>query len=517
MPLTLDKPIPSPFVLGNPLVRLLDKPAAEFTRTDLIEVIAQKQVERVTFHYTAIDGKLKELKLPLSTVGRAERILAEGERVDGSSLFNGVVETGKSDLYVVPVYRTAFLNPFDERSLDFVCRFFDRDGKLAAFAPDNILHRAAESLMRSTGLQLRALGELEFYLLSEQALLYPAEQQRGYHAAAPFLKSGEVLDEMLRYIEQITGAIKYGHGEVGWIRAVESDATEIRGKTAEQFEIEFLPRPVEECADNLVLARWIIRNVAYRHGRVATFTPKLEEGVAGSGMHFHMELARDGRNVMTTPAATLSDEAMRLIGGLCTYADVLTAFGNTTAASFLRLVPDQEAPTHICWSDMNRSALIRVPLGWNNVGNLADQINPPAPPPSLEPCQTVELRTPDGSALIHLLLAGVVRVAEWGLNDDGTLNTAKERYLTAAGLNDDDVATRLPQLPRSCAEAATLLEQKREFFESEGLFPAKIIDHVVRLLRHEEDGRLGKDLRELGPQQRALAMRKVMHRDLHRH
>jgi glutamine synthetase len=518
MPATLEATVRSRFALGNPLVRLLDKPAAEFTRADMIEVIAQKQIERVTFHYTAIDGKLKELKLPLSTVGRAERILAEGERVDGSSLFNGLVETGASDLYVVPVYRTAFLNPFDERSLDFVCRFFDREGKLAVFAPDNILQRASDGLRRSAGLQLRALGELEFYLLSDPGShLYPAEQQRAYHASAPFVKSGEVLDEMLRHIEQITGAVKYGHGEVGWIGSVESDVAELRGKTAEQFEIEFLPLPVEDCADALVIARWIIRNVAYRQGRVATFTPKLEEGVAGSGMHFHMELVRNGRNVMTKSGGMLSDEALRLIGGLCTYADLLTAFGNTTAASFLRLVPNQEAPTRICWSDMNRSALIRVPLGWNNVGTLADQINPREAAPGDDPCQTVELRTPDGSALIHLLLAGITKVAEWGLCSADTLATAKDRYITAAGMKDEEITGTLPQLPRSCAEAAALLEDERDFFEADGLFPTRIIDYVTKLLRQEQDERLAKELRELGPQQRAKAMRKVMHRDPHRH
>ncbi len=507
------------FALGNPLARLLEKPPADFSRADLIEVIAQKQIEYLTFHYTAIDGKLKELKLPLSTVGRAERILAEGERVDGSSLFNGLVETGKSDLYVVPVYRSAFLNPFEEGSLDFICRFFDRDGNLASFAPDNILHSADERLSRSTGLQLRALGELEFYLLGDQpSPLYPAEQQRGYHASAPFVKSGEVLNEMLRHIERITGAVKYGHGEVGWIASVESDVPELRGKTAEQFEIEFLPRPLEDCADTLVLARWIIRNVAYRHGLVATFSPKLEEGVAGNGMHFHMELAQRGKNVMTSHDGSLSEQARRLIGGLCTYADVLTAFGNTTAASFLRLVPDQEAPTRICWSDMNRSALIRVPLGWNNVGNLSDQINPGNDPEySGDPCQTVELRTPDGSAMIHLLLAGIARVADWALQDPQSLQTANERYVTAAGMKDEQITAGLPQLPVSCFAAATLLDEKRAFFEEGGLFPAHVIDHVVQVLLHEQDDRLARDLRELGPQQRAKAMRKIMHRDPHRH
>jgi glutamine synthetase len=201
---------------------------------------------------------------------------------------------------------------------------------------------------------------------------------------------------------------------------------------------------------------------------------------------------------------------------LCTWADVLTAFGNTSAASFLRLVPKQEAPTHICWSDMNRSALILVPLGWNNIGILADQINPREPAPKDDPCQTGELRTPDGSALIHLLLTGVTRVAEWALKNSGTLATARERYIKAGGL-DEDAAAKFPRLPRSCAEAATLLEEKRDFFERDGLFPKRIVDYVLILLRREQDEKLAKELHELGPQQRQRAMRKVMHRDPHRH
>src|SRR6185369_13355368 len=147
----------------------------------------------------------------------------EGERADGSSIFPGVVEPGASAVYVVPLYRSAFLNPFDSRTLGFICRFFDRDGNLASFAPDNILHHAAAGFQHRTGLQIRALGELEFYLVSENSsALYPSEAQRGYHAATPFVKSGEMIDEMLRLLEQITGAIKYGHGEVGWIGSIAS-------------------------------------------------------------------------------------------------------------------------------------------------------------------------------------------------------------------------------------------------------------------------------------------------------
>jgi glutamine synthetase len=484
----------------------------------MLHVISRQEIERLTFHYTAFDGKLKELQLPISTLAGAERLLAEGERVDGSSLFAGVVDSGASDLYVVPVYRSAFVNPFDPHSLDFVCRFFDRHGVPAPFAPDNILHRAAAQLTKHTGLSLRALGELEFYLLSENSTsLYPSQPQRGYHANAPFVKSGEAINEMLRYLEQITGAVKYGHGEVGWIGSVESDCPELSGKTAEQFEIEFLPLAIEDCADALVIARWLIREVAYRHRLLATFTPKLQEGVAGNGLHIHLELTRHDRNVMTSPEASLSKEALMLIGGLCNHADVLTAFGNTMASSYLRLVPDQEAPTRICWSDMNRSALIRVPLAWNVAASMSDQLNPPSEPLPPLPRQTVELRTPDGSAHVHLLLAAITAVADRAFQEPGSVELARKRYTTAAGLRDEAFAATLPSLPSSCAQAAELLENGRGFFEAEQLFPDAVLKQVIRELRSEDDAHLSRTLHELGPEQRPVFLRGMMHRDLHRH
>jgi len=212
------------YALTNPISLLVDKPREDFTRKDLLRVIEDKGVERVTFHYTALDGKMKELKIPVASRAQAERILADGERVDGSSLFKGMVEAAVSDLYVVPVYKTAFLSPFDEGSLDFTCRYLTRDGDLAPFAPDTILLRASELFKRKAGMDLYALGELEFFLLAEPtSRIYLSAKQRGYHASGPFLKGGVVLDEMVRYIAQITGAVKYAHSEVGYVESVRSD------------------------------------------------------------------------------------------------------------------------------------------------------------------------------------------------------------------------------------------------------------------------------------------------------
>ncbi|MDH4271798.1 MAG: glutamine synthetase family protein [Candidatus Aminicenantes bacterium] len=515
------------YALANPLSVILDKDPRDFIRSDFLKVIDQKHIERITFHYTALDGKLKELKLPVADPGQADSILAEGERVDGSSLFKGMVDASLSDLYVVPVYKTAFLNPLDGGSLDFICRYLTKDGQLAPFALDSILAKACQVFRRDSGLELQALGELEFFLLTDKnPHLFPAQKQHGYHAAAPYLKSGQVLNEMVRSITQITGAVKYAHSEVGYVESVRSDLEEISGKQAEQLEVEFLPRPAEEMADALVLSRWLIRNIAYKYGCVATFAPKIEEGIAGNGFHFHLELLREGKNIMTDDDGKLSVPARRLIGGLCAYADSLTAFGNTVSSAYLRLVPNQEAPTRICWSDLNRSSMIRVPLGWANLLHLARGLNPresSAFSGALSR-QTVELRSPDGSAIIHLLLAGITMAADWAFREDDSLfkknlplELADKLYVQGNIFTDKALLQKLPTLPRSCVESSRILLEKRELFERDGVFPPSVIDYVAKLLRAENDEDMNQRLIDLPADDRLLETRKIMHKDLHRH
>lgn len=500
------------YALTNPLSSILNKPPHEFQRDDLLRVIAKNQIERITFHYTALDGRLKELKLPVSGRQRAEKILAEGERVDGSSLFRGMVETALSDVYVVPEYRTAFFNPFDQGSLDFICRYVNQDGERSSFAPDNILAKAHALFRQNSGLELHALGEIEFYLISaREPHMFVKDPQGGYHASSPFLKRGDVLTEMVRHITQITDAVKYAHSEVGFIDKIESELDEIDGKQGEQMEVEFLPRTVEEMADAMVISRWVIRNVAYKHGCVATFAPKIEDGVAGNGMHIHLQLMDQGRNIMEGLDGRLSDRAMKLVGGLCHYADSLLAFGNTVASSYMRLVPHQEAPTKIFWSGLNRSALIRVPLAWSEVRNIAKRINPQEESDSggFEKSKTIELRSADGSALIHLLLAGITMAADWGFRNEEAVAMAEKLYVTGRISNDEGVLDAFASLPANCVESAQILSQKRDLYVRDEVFPAPLIDYVIELLMKED-----YDLREYG---RGEDLRKVMHKDLHRH
>lgn len=507
-----------PFALSKPLSKMLDKEQDDFTRTDLMKVILDKGIERLGFHYTAMDGKIKELKIPISSGAQVKMVLAEGERVDGSSLFKGMVDESLSDLYVVPLYRSAFINPFEPNSLDFICRYITKDGQLAPFAPDTILHKANKLFKESTGLELYTMGELEFFLIgNDPKQIFLTQKQHGYHAAAPFVKSGSILNEMIRNITQITGDVKYAHSEVGYVDSVRSDLSEIRGKCAEQLEIEYLPRPVEESADSLVLGRWLIRNIAYKHGYVATFAPKLEEGVAGNGMHVHMALMKDGRNVMTDEQGDISDDAKRLVGGLCKYASSLTAFGNTVSSAYLRLVPNQEAPTRVCWSDLNRSAMIRVPLGWSKIADLARLINPQQKKPfeTSRQRQTVELRSPDGSAIVHLLLAGIVMAANWGFSDAESLELSEKLYVTGNIFKDENLLRSLSSLPGSCVASSRVLQEQRALYEKEGVFPASVVDYVVSRLSSQNDEDMNIRLADMPADDRLHETRRIMHSCLH--
>jgi len=509
----------------RPLVRELGKPPEAWQRQDLIELILARPVRVINFRYPSLDGKLRELRLPVNSRSYLERILVAGERVDGSSLFPGLFEAGASDLYAVPVYRQAFLNPWADDELDIVCRFAGPDGRPSPLTPDNVLAEAARRLRETSGLELLALAELEFYLiLDRNDGRFAGKAQRNYHQSAPYLHGRAIADEILRVTSALTGRVKYCHSEVGYIDSLASDDPELAGRRVEQYELEFDLMPIEELGTWLTVARWLIRAIADRHGASVTFLPKLDEGMAGSGMHLHLALAREGRNGMAAhpaagvPAGGLSDDALRLIGGILREAGPLTAFGNSVAASYLRLVPGQEAPTRICWGRRNRNALIRVPLDFRTEQRMDQAMNPaetgPVPEGLARP--TVELRSPDGSAFCLLLLAAVTRAVEGGfLTPESSLELAR-RLEIHGDIADHPEAASLGQLPVSAVAAARVLAERRAFFEAGG-FPPRLIDRVVAGLESEADEGLDRRLARQPTAERLVASRRLMHKDLHKH
>ena len=245
---------------------------------------------------------------------------------------------------------------------------------------------------------------------------------------------------------------------------------------------------------------------------------ELEEDVAGTGMHVHMKLLKNGKNVTSDKDGNISTEAKKLIGGLCDYADSLTAFGNTVASSYLRLVPNQEAPTVVCWSDSNRSAMIRVPLGWTKTHNLASIVNKgiEIAPLKIDSMQTVEFRTPDGSANSHLLLAGLTMAAIWGFENDKAIATADSLYVKGNIHKEKGKTDNLSHLPGSCAESAKVLQNKRNLYERNNIFPNSVIDYVIHALESENDKQMWKQLNELNGKNRSTEIHRIMHKDIHK-
>lgn len=465
----------------NKLVQYLQKPAEDFTKKDIIKFIEDNGIKMLNFRYIGGDGRLKTLNFVINSKKHLDHILTTGERVDGSSLFS-YIDAVSSDLYVVPRFKTAFINPFTEApTVDILCAYYTSEGKPLESSPENIIKKAHKKLKEKTGLTLEALGELEYYLFSEVDSIYPIIQQKGYHESHPFSKWGAIRREAMQVISEMGGRIKYGHAEVGNI--IHDDIEMV------QHEIEFLPTPVEDAADQLVLAKWAIREVAYKYDLEVSFAPKIIVGHAGSGMHVHARLVKDDKNMMVADGK-LSDYAKKMIAGLLDLSPSLTAFGNTVPTSFLRLVPHQEAPTCICWGDRNRSVLVRVPLGWLGVENMLKDANPKEPLHDTEHMntQTVELRSPDGSTNVHQLLAGMTVATLHGLESKNSLDRADELYVST----DASKCDYLDQLPASCCDAAEALLKDRAHYEKHGIFPPAMIDKLATDLKAHDD----KDMSE---------------------
>ncbi len=487
---------------ANPLVQHLKKPASEFTKDDIINYMEVFSIRTLNFRYVAEDGRLKTLNFVVSSFEHLNDILTYGERVDGSSLFS-FMETGSSDLYVVPRYSTAFLNPFtEEPAIEILCSFYDPSGMPLESSPEYILQKAIAHFTKTTGLEMKFLGELEYYVNSKSTTLFPATDQKGYHESEPFAKFEGMRKEALRMIARCGGKIKYGHAEVGTFQK--------GNELFEQHEIEFLPTDPVMAANQLILAKWILRMLADRMGVEISFAPKISVGKAGSGLHFHMLAEENGINIVTRDGK-LSNESRKMIAGIMTLADALTAFGNTVPTSYLRLVPNQEAPTYICWGERNRSALVRVPLGWNGTANMLAHANPTITIPEIKKPlrQTFEFRVPDGSANIYLTIAALIVACRHGLCDlNDALSIADNLYVDG-NIFKTVPRQKLEQLPPSCFESANRLHAKRSVFEKGDVFPIKVINHCIEKLKAFNDETLQKQIQGNNDEIRNLVLKYI--------
>lgn len=447
------------------LLRHIRKPAAEWTVDDIASFVHERGIRVLSLMHVGGDGWLKTLDFVPRDAAHLADVLIGGERADGSSLFGDLgIPVGASDIVMRPRLSSAFVDPFaTEPTLAILCSHYNRQGAPLAESPDTLVRAAYERLQAETGVELHALGEIEFFLGARlgDADAYGANE-RGYHASSPFVFGEALRRRALVHLAEMGVPVKYGHAEVGYVQA---DATDSR--VWEQHEIELWLRPLPDAADAVVLTQWVLRNLAQRAGMLCSFAPMARKGHAGSGLHFHFAPCGQGSYVpIVASDDALRPEAKWLIAGLVSYGAGMMAFGNRSRDSFVRLSQGKEAPTHLTWGHYNRSALVRIPIVPTDAHG---RTTSPA---------TIEFRLPDGSAHPHLLLAAIAQafVAGHAMSD---LDARLER--TAITAQAQQAADN--RVPLTFLEIADALARSRGMLEAGGIFTTNMLDRVISLLR----------------------------------
>jgi glutamine synthetase len=448
------------------LERMLGRPAHEWTTDDLIGLVRAHEVRVLSLMHVGGDGWVKTLDFVPHGDRHLRDVIDGGERADGSSLFAGTgIDPAASDVLLRPRVSSAFLDPFSEvPTLVLMCSHASRDGSPLPGSPDTILRAADSRVRRCLGIDLYAHGEVEYFLgRRTREEDFCGADDRGYHASSPFVFGELMRRRAMTVLAEIGVPVKYGHSEVGYVPATDTDDT-----IWEQHEIELALSPLTEAAEAVALTQWVLRNLAHDSGLRVTFDPVVRRGHAGSGLHFHFCPMRAGHDAeMRGPAGGLSVAARCLIAGLVRHGGGLMAFGNRVEGSFIRLAQGKETPGAIAWGEFDRRALVRLPA-------LAAAANGrPVGIPS------IEFRLPDGSAQPFLLLAAVAQamVAE---REAADLEALLDRTAAAHVREHPGDA---PLLPRTRGEIASGLIAARAALEAGGVFPPGLLDMQIAALR----------------------------------
>lgn len=449
------------------LERMIGKPPALWEADDLIELVRDRSIRLISLMHIGGDGWLKTLDFVPRDFSHLRDILDAGERADGSSLFKAQgIPTHASDVVLRPRISSAFLDPFSaEPTLALLCSHIGRDGQPLSESPDTIVQRAFDRVKKETGVELHALGEVEYFLgkRPDEEDAYGSDD-RGYHTTSPFVFGETLRRHALAILAQIGVPIKYGHSEVGYIPASEEDPF-----IWEQHEVELSLQPLPLAADGVALTMWVLRNLAHRSRMQCSFDPIVRKGHAGSGMHFHMSPVVEGQHRGGKDGAgELRKEAKWLIDGLTQIGGALMAFGNRDEGSFIRLLQGKEAPNTVTWGQFNRKVLIRLPIVPTD--SSGREVTPP----------TVEFRLPDGSAHPHLLLAGIGQALLIGAKDE----KLEERLQAANFDTSQGKPGSAASVPHNFAEVADSLQAHRESLTSGDIFPPHVIDRMIEHLRN---------------------------------
>lgn len=449
----------------------------------------QNNVEMVDLKFCDLFGRWHHLTIPISQFD--ESVFTHGVAFDGSSI-PGFKKLEAGDMVLIPDTSTMLIDKFwEQTTMSFICSAHEADTQeLFKNDPRNVAFRA-EQFLKSTGIADISLWspEFEFYVFNnityindinlayykidseeadwnsgadeEQNLGHKIPRQGGYHAIPPLDNLYNLRALMVKHIEDCNIPVRYHHHEVGG---------------PGQSEIEIHHHPLLTACDNTMMIKYVIRMVAKQNQKTVTFMPKPLYNEAGSGMHIHMQLWKDGKNLFYDKDgyAGLSQQALFFIGGILKHGSALLAFTNPSTISYKRLVPGFEAPVKAIFGLANRSAAIRIPKYANTEGT-----------------KRFEFRPPDGTCNIYLAVAALLMAGIDGIQNQ--IDPTKEGF----GPYDINIfqlpkskLSKIKSLPTSLKEALDALAKDHKFLLAGNIFSEPLIESWI-------DQKLNKEFNEV--------------------
>jgi len=451
------------------------------TPKDVIELAKSAGIQIIDFRFIDLPGLWQHFSIPVEdlTLDRFE----EGLGFDGSSI-RGYKEIHESDMLLLPDPTTAYVDPMlNIPTLDIICNIFDPVTREPYDRDPRYIAQKAEKYLQATGIaDISYWGpELEFYIFndvrfdqnahcgyyfvdSKEAIWnsgreegpnlgYKIRHKEGYFPVPPADSFQDFRSEIVLKMKEVGVPVEVHHHEVG---------------TAGQAEIDMKFSTMVKMADNVMYYKYIIRNVANKHGLTVTFMPKPLYGDNGSGMHTHQSLWNGDTNLFYDEAgyAGLSKMAQYYIGGILKHAPALLGFCAPTTNSYKRLVPGYEAPVNLAFSQRNRSAAIRIPVYSKS---------PKA--------KRIEFRCPDPATNPYLCFAAQLMA---GL--DGIQNKIEPGEPLEKDLYDlpPEEAKAVKSTPRDLGAVMDALEEDHEFLLKGDVFTADTIEAWIKYKRERE-------------------------------
>ncbi len=449
------------------------------TPKEVLEFAKANNVEMVDFKFVDFPGQWQHFGTPISEF--TEAIFEEGSGFDGSSI-RGWQAINNSDMLAVPDPSTAIIDPFCKTpTLSVICDIKDPISNAPYPRDPRYIARKAENYLKATGIGDTAyIGpEAEFFVFDEvsfdqnaQSAYYFIDSEEGAWNSG---QSGPNLGHKPRH--------KEGYFPVPPVDSMEDLRTDIvmemqragiiiekqhhEVATAGQAEIDMRFDSLLKMADQVMLYKYITKNVVKRNGKTATFMPKPIFGDNGSGMHTHQSIWKDGKPLFAGDEyAGVSKMCLYYIGGILKHAQALAALTNPTTNSYKRLVPGFEAPVNLAYSSRNRSASIRIPMYSNS---------PKA--------KRIEVRFPDPTCNPYLAFSAMLMAGLDGIENKIDPGAAMEKNLYEL---EAEEASGIPTMPGSLDDALNALEADHAFLLKGDVFTEDIVQNWINYKRSNE-------------------------------